>query len=595
VTGGHSWGVAHVSDCPCTARRGISVTAAGRRGAYADVDLPLQRGAGVVVFEAMVWCAMRSTACVRTGVGDGRAELCACPRRRLSVDFVGNPAILSLRASDPSGTELAAATQLHSAAAAAGGVGGGLGSWHLYSLRLAVPGAFASLGLRVGSGLAGGEKWKTTAEFGVVMDEGAGSLNATDFWLGYEAAETLPTPSRDRDVVGPAGMGSRSPNLLTDGSTRTPPYGPVPWEIMAYGQSLQQHTVDLGAAVPVCGVRLHQTDVKWASHWSVQAWYAPDGSGAWSGGGAPPGSVPGSVPGSAAAGWRTVLQAVPQAEYDTDIAATATAAAVSGRVCDRATAQGGSSWPYGSGGCVRAVASEGVNQRLFPCTVARYLRLDLEQAVGCCYLLLEWQLLGLGLLNGESCDHQLPPGGGCLNGGRCAASGGRCICPAVHGGGGGGGGGGGSKPGGWSGARCAKPLCLPACVAGQGVCARAHHCRCEAGYHGEACAEERCGDGHASAGEECDDGNPRSRDGCDPACLLEDPRLDPSLNESLYVQYKRLYPDLPPPPPPPKGPAGFEELGGAHQTGGVLSWTLAMLSATHVLACCVCGSRDIRE
>lgn len=285
VTGGHSWGVAHVSDCPCTARRGISVTAAGRRGAYADVDLPLQRGAGVVVFEAMVWCAMRSTACVRTGVGDGRAELCACPRRRLSVDFVGNPAILSLRASDPSGTELAAATQLHSAAAAAGGVGGGLGSWHLYSLRLAVPGAFASLGLRVGSGLAGGEKWKTTAEFGVVMDEGAGSLNATDFWLGYEAAETLPTPSRDRDVVGPAGMGSRSPNLLTDGSTRTPPYGPVPWEIMAYGQSLQQHTVDLGAAVPVCGVRLHQTDVKWASHWSVQAWYAPDGSGAWSGGG----------------------------------------------------------------------------------------------------------------------------------------------------------------------------------------------------------------------------------------------------------------------------------------------------------------------
>eukprot|EP01047_Picozoa_sp_COSAG01_P053156 COSAG01_NODE_5666_length_4112_cov_2.211562_1_plen_456_part_00 len=455
-----------------------------------------------------------------------------------------------------------------------------------------MPAAFASLSLRVGSGLAGGEKWKTTAEFGVVMDEGAGSLNATDFWLGYEAAETLPTPSRDRDVVGPAGIGSRSPNLLTDGSTRTPPYGPVPWEIMAYGQSLQQHTVDLGAAVPVCGVRLHQTDVKWASHWSVHAWYAPDGSGAWSGGG----GAAGVGAGVGAGRGRGRL-------------ADGAASCAAGRVRHRHRSdrhrrrrlRPGLRPCHGTGRLELALRQrrlrEGGGERgREPAAVPVHggaLPAAGPRAGGGLLL----PAAGVAAAGAGAAERRelRPPaaagGGAASTEGAAPPAEGAASAPRCTGGGGGGG----SKPGGWSGARCAEPLCLPACVAGQGVCARAHHCRCEAGYHGEACAEERCGDGHASAGEECDDGNPRSRDGCDPACLLEDPRLDPSLNESLYVQYKRLYPDLPPPPPPPKGPAGFEELGGAHQTGGVLSWTLAMLSATHVLACCVCGSRDIRE
>ena len=210
----------------------------------------------------------------------------------------------------------------------------------------------------------------------------------------------------------------------------------------------------------------------------------------------------------------------------------------------------------------------------------RHVKLRLERPEGCCYLLLEWQLLGIAAP--PHCD---PP---CRNGGRCTvvaapepepapdydATGNPaptvelvppppppppaamqlsswevddderqtaasdleladssvsnirptyCECPIEYG---------------WKGVDCSTGICTGGCANG-GLCTGADFCSCPFGFYGSGppqnvdgvvtggCREARCGDGGWVPWlEKCDDGNMINGDGCSEFCLLEDPRLD---------------------------------------------------------------------
>jgi cysteine-rich repeat protein len=420
VSTGNSWAYAEISGCPCPATRGLHI-AASSAGSAAILPVSLTRPPGVVTFEAM-------------GIH--------------SADYLGHPDVFRLRALDHLGGELAGATARRAPT---------LTAWNRYVLRLSITTAFASLELRVGSGMPGGAAWETTANTGVVIDDAVGSFNATDFWFGFENAQMLPIISRGKDVEGPVGMGSRTPNLLTDGSIRLPPYGSVPWEIMAFGMtSPVQMTIDLGKLYTICGTRLVQSDEKWAKSWSIHGAVADP---------------------SAGGDWITLLEAGEPATY-------------SSKACTVGAADS----------CVRVVASAETNEHLFPCSEIRFIRLDLEARTDCCFLVIEWQLLGLH--SDAICTPQ------CLNGGRCSSATTSCECPVLYG---------------WDGPDCSTPLCAPPCENG-GHCYSALQCHCVPGYAGQACTRERCGDGYVSSSEICDDGNAADDDGC-VLCELEDPRL----------------------------------------------------------------------
>eukprot|EP01052_Picozoa_sp_SAG31_P010588 SAG31_NODE_583_length_13888_cov_18.838277_9_plen_299_part_00 len=202
------------------------------------------------------------------------------------------------------------------------------------------------------------------------------------------------------------------------------------------------------------------------------------------------------------------------------------------------------------------------------------MKLRLERPEGCCYLLLEWQLLGIAAP--PHCD---PP---CRNGGRCSVVaapepepapdyGGDgapaaasnvpappplpsaalqvnsweaadneeyvsdgvstisntlptyCECPVDYG---------------WTGTDCTTGICTGGCSNG-GKCTGADFCSCPFGFYGSGppqnidgvvtggCREARCGDGGWVPWlEKCDDGNTMNGDGCSEYCRLEDPRLD---------------------------------------------------------------------
>lgn len=427
ISSGAGWKLVEIADCPCAAQRGVMVSAIpGGSFGHAEIPVGIQRPAGVVTMEAM-------------GV--------------LSPDFLGNPALFRLSALDSAGIELSSAVETEIAS---------LGVWHLYTLRLSVPATFASLRIRVGSGMMGGAEWETAEETGVAIDEARGNFNATEVWFGFENVQMLTIPSRGRPVAGPDGMGGRTPNLLTDGSLRMPPYGSVPWEIMAFGQSVPfQMTIDLGKLTTICGARLVQSTDKFAAAWSIYA----------------------AAENPAAGGrWTKLLEAVEQGVYDSP---------------------GGMACTAGSN-CVRRVATPETSEALFSCTESQYLRLDLEERKDCCYLVIEWQLLGL------PSDAICAPL--CINGGRCSPSSKTCECPIQYG---------------WEGPDCGTAKCSPPCQ--NGHCYTALTCRCAPGYHAGDCTEEKCGDGATSASEVCDDGNDKGDDGC-VECELEDPRLGECRN-----------------------------------------------------------------